>query len=262
MNPRRLHLSVSSILLIVALAACALSPTIAPSGSAGSTAASPTETTGSSAASGGCTNPYYPVPSGASWSYASSGGNLGAYTYTRMITASNDTGFTSSDQFSSGVSYVIKWNCQDGNLAALDAGSRSFSMATSKVKMTSDSITSDGYDIPASFETGKAWTDKVTVSGTVESNGKKETSQILNQSSCTAGGADTITVPAGTFSTVKATCSKNVVVSAIIQGKSTQLGANQESITSWYSQGVGFVKSVATGGSNNETIVLTQYKMP
>ena len=29
---------------------------------------------------------------------------------------------------------------------------------------------------------------------------------------------------------------------------------------SWYAKGVGFVKSVASGGSDNETIVLTQYK--
>ena len=101
----------------------------------------------------------------------------------------------------------------------------------------------------------------MTVTGLVESSGKQVTSQILNQLSCSAGGADTVTVPAGTFHTVKATCSKNIVVSAIVQGDTIKLSSNQENITSWYTKGVGFVKSVATGGSNNETIVLTEYKI-
>lgn len=56
LDPRRLHLIFSNILHIVILAACTQSPASAPSGS-----------TGSTAASGGCTNSYYPVPSGASW---------------------------------------------------------------------------------------------------------------------------------------------------------------------------------------------------
>ena len=126
MHPRRMQFVVISILLIGILAACAQPP-----------ASSPSASTGSTAASGGCTNAYYPVPSGASWSYASNGGNLGAYTYAVTVTAASDTGFTTSEQYSSGVNYIFKWNCQDGNLAALDAGSNSFSMTTSKVKMTS-----------------------------------------------------------------------------------------------------------------------------
>jgi hypothetical protein len=228
--------------------------------STGSTLAVPTQPV-SASASGGCSNAYYPIPSGASWSYASTGGNLGPYTYTETVTPTSDTGFTTSYQFSTGVNPSIKWSCQSGNLAALDAGAGSLSFTAMTATMTSETTTANGYTIPASFSKGNAWSQNVTATGTVTSNGRQVTSQISDQISCTAAGADTITVPAGTFDTAKATCTKNVVVSAIVQGKTMQLGASKENTTSWYAKGVGFVKSVATGGNNNETIVLTADKI-
>ena len=308
MDLRRLHLIVSTILLIFLLAACAQSRPSAPSGTAISTtavavntavpiksnpaptvvaptqpatttavavntpvptksnpaptAAAPTQPA-SATAGGGCANAYYPVPSGATWSYASSGStSVGNYTYTRTISAASDAGFTSGYQFSTGVNWLEKWTCQDGNLAELGSGAGSASMTTSTAKMTSTSVTADGYNIPATFYSGEAWSEDLTITGTVKSGTKEATSQIASRLNCTAGGAATITVPAGTFDTVMATCTKKVVVSAIVQGKSMQVGANQESITYWYAKGVGFVKSVATGGSDNETIVLTRYKLP
>ena len=295
MNTKHLHLIVSNILLIFILAACGPASTAStastPSGITGATAVVPENTAvptisvptpaaavpatsvptpaaaapttaASTSASGGCANAYFPVASGASWSYSSTGSGIGDYTYTHTITTVSDTGFTTNYQFSTGVNSTVKWNCQDGNLAALDAGAESFTMSTSKVKMTSNSVTADGYNIPATFDTGKTWSENVTVDGTVQASATQTVnSQIVSQISCTAAGADTITVPAGKFDTVKATCTKKVVVSAIVQGKAQPLNTNQENITYWYAKGVGFVQSVATGGSDNETIVLTQYKL-
>jgi len=177
------------------------------------------------------------------------------------IFAVSDTGFSTSYLFSNGVNSTIQWNCQNGNLAALDAGAESFSMSTSKIKMDSTSINETGYNIPASFDTGQTWSENVTVNATVTVSATRSVnSQISNQVTCSAGGTDTITVPAGTFDTVKAVCSKTMVVSAIMQGKTVPINTNHDNITSWYAKGVGFVKSVATGGSNNETVVLIQYK--
>ncbi len=285
MEKRRLYLIASNILLIAILAACSSStPSAAPGSTtvpatlAANTAApsnttaptntpAPTNTaapaaTSSTSGSGGCANAYYPVASGATWSYASTGSGIGNYTYTQTITTASDTGFTTSEQFSTGVNATVKWNCQAGNLAVLDAGANSFNMSTSKITLTSDSTTADGYNIPSSFASGKTWSEKVTTMGSVNSNGTKMgDSQITMQLSCTAAGTDTITVPAGKFDTVKATCTKSVVVSYTLQGTAVPLGSNQESITYWYAKGVGFVQSIATGGSDNETIVLTQYKL-
>lgn len=290
MDKKRLSIIVGSILVILLMMACNLFSGKTP-GSLASTAVSaastvvatesaPTATTAApatsapttpppaaliiSSASGSCANAYYPVISGATWSYSSTGStSVGDYTYTRVVSATTDTGFATTDQYSTGVNAVINWKCMDGNLAALDAGSTSFTMTTSKIKMTSDSITADGYNIPASFGTGATWAEKVTVDGTVVQNSSSKTvkSQIAAQLNCASAGADSVTVPAGTFDTVKATCMKNVVVSALVGGKATQLAANQENITYWYAKGVGYIKSVATGGTDNETIVLTSYKI-
>ncbi len=263
MGPRRFHLIVSNILLIVILAACAQSPASTSPG--GTTAPAentgvPTQPAGASA-SGGCANAYFPVTSGASWSYASSGNVLGAYTYTWTVSAVSDTGFTTSDQYSTGVNATIQWNCQDGNLAALDAGSNSLSMSTSKVTMTTNSVTAEGYNIPATFNSGATWSESVTANETVNSGTKSINSQIVILTNCSAAGADTVTVPAGTFNTVKATCNQTVAVSALVQGTAMPASAPVAvSVTDWYAKGVGLVKSVRTSTtSGTETIVLTQY---
>lgn len=281
MNLRSYHLIVGSVLFIVLMAACALS------GSGGVSIASPTSnataptqqvsapasiaatpvsvapTQSQNAPAGGaCANAYYPVLAGASHSYSSTGSAVGDYTYIVAISTVGDTGFTTSYQYSTGGNATVKWTCQAGNLAALDAGNSSLSFTTLKIKMDSNSVTADGYNIPASFDSGKTWSEKVTVKGTAEvTNGKTVDGQISSQFACSSAGTDSITVPAGKFDTVKATCDKTVIVSALEQGKLTRVGANHEYITYWYANGVGFVKSVATGGANNETVVLTQYKL-
>ena len=284
MSLRRLSLTISSILLIVVLFACAPSPTSAPSGSTSSpatltentvvatqpvstttvaenTAVPPTQPV-NTAASGGCTNAYFPVTSGNNWSYSSSGNVLGAYTYTWTVTDVSDTGFTTSNQYSSGVNATIKWNCQNGNLAELDAGSNSLSMSTSKVKMTTDSVTGEGYNIPADFSTGATWSESVTANETVISGTKTINSQIVILTNCSAAGADSITTTAGTFNTVKATCNQTVTVSALLQGTPMPATPVMVSVTDWYAKGVGLVKSVRTSAaSGTETIVLTQYKI-
>jgi hypothetical protein len=267
MKLRLNHLVVCIVLFVFILAACGKSPVSTPTVVATSASVTTNPTNSPSPteppASGGCSNTYFPVPSGASWSYSSSGGNLGDYTYTLSVSKTSETGFTLSEVFSTGVNYDIDWNCTDGNLAVLDAGAGSLTMSTSKVTMTSNSVKADGFNIPATFDTGKTWSENVTVEGSVvqKSTSKSVSSQISSQLNCSAVGTDSVTVPAGTFDTVKATCTKKVTVSYDISGKLTQIGANQENITYWFAKDVGFVKSVATGGSNNETIVLTQYKI-
>jgi hypothetical protein len=283
MNTKRFYLTASSILLIFILVACGpaatAAPTAVPATSIPATsvpataipatsvptpaAAAPTAALGASA-SGDCANAYYPVPSGTSRSFSSTGGSNGPYTYTQTVTTVSNTGFSTDYKASTGVAYTFKWTCQGGNLAALDAGPGSFAMSTSKVTMASDSVAAVGYNIPASFDSGATWSEDITVDGTVTqtATGKTEKSQIISQTSCTAAGTDSVTVPAGKFDTAKATCTKKVVLSFIVQGKSQPINSNTENNTYWYAKGVGFVKSIATGGSNNETVVLTEYKIP
>ena len=264
MNPRRFQLIVSCLVLFAVVAACSLSPASSPTGNTVSTAAATNQPV-SASSGGGCTNAYFPVSTGTNWAYSSSGSILGAYTYTWTVSDVGNAGFTTNNQYSTGVSSSIKWNCQNGNLAALDAGSTSLSVtnSSSTFKMTSNSITADGYNIPNTFDTGTTWAEKVTVDGTVQSGTKSENSQIVSNVSCSSAGAESVTVPAGTFDTVKATCNQTLGVSFLMQGTPVPAGApDTVSITDWYAKGVGLVKSVrASSLSGTETIVLTGYKV-
>jgi hypothetical protein len=264
MNSRRNQLIVSSLLLFAVVAACSTSPAGSSNGSTGSPAAATSQPT-STSASGECTNDYFPVSSGTTWSYSSGGGVLGDYTYSWTVADVSDAGFTTNDQSSlgTGTTSSVKWNCQGGNLAALDSGSNSLSLSTSKVIMTSTSVTAEGFNIPASFKSGNTWSEKVTAKGTVVSATKTVDVQIDSDLACSIAGDDTITVPAGTFDAVKTTCSDMVSVSELNQGTPMPAAApSTVNITNWYAKGVGLLKSVrvSTAGGT-ATSMLTQYKI-
>ena len=130
MNSRRSQLIVGSLLLIFVVAACSFSSAGKPGANTGGPAAA-----ANPPASGGCTNAYYPTSSGTSWSYSSRGSVLGPYTYTSTVADVSDGGFTVNNLSSlgGGTSSSVKWNCQNGNLAALDAGAGSLSVSTSPI---------------------------------------------------------------------------------------------------------------------------------
>jgi hypothetical protein len=261
MNSQRSQLVAGSLLLIFVVAACSFSPASKPAANTGAPAAA-----SNPPASGGCTNAYFPTTSGTSWSYSSRGSVLGDYTFTRKVADVSDSGFTINDLTSlgGGTSSSVKWNCQNGNLAALDSGAGSLSVSSSNVKITSTSVTADGYNVPNTFNTGTAWAEKVTVIGKVESGNQTMDSQIVSDLNCNAAGAESIQVPAGKFDTVKASCTETVGVSELLQGTPTPAGVPSTlDITNWYAKGVGLVKSVRVNNTtgNTTTVELTQYKI-
>ena len=252
MNSRHHRFILSSLLIIALLASCSQSPASAPPASTGSPAIA------------GCSNAYFPTSIGTSWSYSSSGSQQGGYTYTWTVTDLNDQGFTTSDQYSTGVNATIKWTCQNGNLSALNGGSDSLSLTSSKATLKSNSIASEGYNIPANFGSGNSWAEKVTVDGTITTSTSKTANvQIVTQLHCAIAGTETISVPAGKFDTVKAACTQTLSLSALVQGTAVPAGSPaKEGITNWYAKGIGLIQSVRSGTTNGtETIVLTQYSV-
>jgi hypothetical protein len=247
-----------------AVPAATLAATAVPSGGGG-------------IAGGGCANAYYPAASGDSWAYSSdsttpSGTSVLSYTYTTAVTAASQQGFTTSSQASTGVDTTVNWTCQNGNLAALDV--QGVTTATSKVTLTINSVSGVGYNIPAAFDAGQTWTETLTATATIQASPTKTVdAQIVSHLDCNGAGADKITLPVGNFDTVKAACSKTVIVSTVVQGKITPGSTIQENITYWYAKKVGLVKSVAMinpAGNNNgatatpvaiQTVTLTHYQV-
>ncbi len=258
MKSRRSHLIIGSLVLIFVAAACSFSSS--------GTSAAPNPPVAPAPASGGCSNTYFPTSSGSTWSYSSRGSALGPYTYTNTVADVSDTGFTVNmlSSLAQGTNSSVKWNCQNGNLAALDAGAGSLSVSTSKVKITSTSITADGFNVPNTFASGTTWSEKVTIIGTVQTGSRTLDSQIAADLNCTATGAESITVPAGTFDTVKATCTETIGIAEIIQATPIPAGAPSTlDITNWYAKGIGLVKSVRVNNTagGTTTVELTQYKI-
>ena len=75
---------------------------------------------------------------------------------------------------------------------------------------------------------------------------------------------NSITVPAGTFDTVKASCTETIGIAELVQATPIPAGATSDlDITDWYARGVGLVKSVRVNNTtgNTTTIELTQYKI-
>ena len=212
----------------------------------------------------GCRNAYYPVATGASWSYASRNGSQpGDDLFTRTIDAATSSDFTVTDRHAAGGMWMVKWLCHAGNLTALDPGAGRASLTTSNAAQSGADVTADGYVVPATFAGASPWSQKLTLQSPVQSNGKSVASSRIDATlQCSLGAAASISVPAGTFQAVSAACTKTVIVSAVAPGGTVQLGATQQSITYWYARGVGLVKSVATGGPANETLLLTSYHIP
>ncbi|MGB8214869.1 MAG: hypothetical protein WCE68_15045 [Anaerolineales bacterium] len=273
MKSQRIQILLGSALLILVLAACSGSPASTASGNkpipVGNTGNQPMHTAAAPTqaapvpSSGGCSNAYFPVSTGTNWSYSSSGNRLGAYTYTWTITDASDSGFTTHDVYSTGVTADLKWGCKDGNLTPLGAGADSLDYSTSKMKVTSQSITTDGYTVPSSFRDGKKWNFNLTDDSLVTSGTRSITSQMVQHYECSFAGTDSVTVPAGTFNTAKVICTEAVTESAILQGTPIPVGAPiTVNITDWYAKGVGEVQSVRTSiAGGTETIVLTKYNV-
>jgi len=283
MNSHRLYFITTTLILAFILAACGSPSTAVPTATpikvVGPAAtlpvaqtlpvaptAAPAQTV-SASSRGGCTNAYYPLSSGATWSYASTGSITGDYTYTETLSGLSDTGFMTNDAFSIGATRTVTWSCDSGNLTSLATGSGNASVSSSSMTLTIDSVNATGYIIPADFTDGKIWSEDVTLNGTlVQGSDQKGTTVSENKVDCTTAGIDKVTVPAGTFDTVKITCHTNLDTTVTLIGKIS--GTTGKPITTvldstqWYAQGVGLVQMVNSGDLVNETIQLTNYSIP
>ena len=205
----RLYLVTTTLILSFTLAACGSPSTVVPTstpikviGPAATLPVTSTLPVTPTAAltpivSAGCTNAYFPVSSGATWSYDSTGSLAGDYTYTRTLSGLSDTGFTTIDVFGT-ITRTVTWSCDSGNLTSLATASSNALVSSSSMKMTVDSVNATGYVIPNAFTDGKTWSENLMVNGTAV-QGKGEPSTVVSEvtTGCTTAGAERVKGPAG-----------------------------------------------------------------
>ena len=93
---------------------------------------------------------------GATWDYKITGPVSDTFTHTILSVESD--GFTEQDQFGTGVTRQGKWQCDDGNLIALNpSGGSSASVSTEGVSVDFETTAQGGVTLPASLTAGDTW---------------------------------------------------------------------------------------------------------
>ena len=278
---KRIFTPIGVLLITIFLVACSPSlnssplaseatETQVPSAVPTETAVAPTVTTEGvvkpPAAEGSlCTNAYYPVRDDATWTYKSTGGPAGEYSFTDTITAVRADGFTLSTQIGD-LTRTQEWTCGPEGLAALQLGGAPAAMLNAQnIQLDLNISNASGVTFPREITPGDLWQQNLDVEGNVKVANEEGAAKGTAQMSFNAVGNESVTVPAGTFEALKIEIDTTLNVNVAYQGLSLPVTFSG-SHTYWFVQNVGWVKATGTGSvfgtSFTETTELQSYNIP
>lgn len=269
---KRIFRTIPNLLLLMAfISACSLPGNATPTATIlvteepqATEPASPSDAT-PAAAEGLCTNAYYPIREGATWSYQSTGSPAGDYGYIDTVTSVRADGFTLSSQFE-GVTRTQEWTCKPEGLVALQLGGPSTATLNTQNMQLNLSVNNvSGVTFPSEITTGKEWQHMLEFEGELDIAGTPAEASGAAESNFTALGTESVTVPAGMFDAMKIQVDSTITINASFQGVSMPVAFTGKYIF-WFAQGVGPVKASGTGEiagtSFTETIELQSYNLP
>jgi hypothetical protein len=212
-----------------------------------------------------CTNTYYPVREGATWTYKSMGGPAGEYSFTDTITSVRDGGFTLSTQIGD-LTRTQEWTCTAEGLAALQLGGAPAAMLNSQnIQLNLDINNATGVTFPNQINPGDEWQQTLEVTGNVIAMNEEAEATGNVQMSFAAIGNEGVTVPAGTFEALKVEVDVVLNIDATYGGITLPVSFSGD-YTYWFAPGVGWVKASGTGSvlgsSFNDTTELQSYNIP
>jgi len=220
----------------------------------GSTSASPTQGSVGPVVTGqtACDNPYFPMRSGATWTFAT---DTGALTWTitgvtgDQTTADADMEFKSSD-----ISGVYHWHCTPDGLVSYDFASLTGQSGTVSFNVTNHS----GTWLPQADKlvTGATWDNAFTLSGVDSSSGTSFSDTQTKHFTLVAIEPQDVLGKTLDALHIEATGQTDVT--------STGAGAVSLPTTDSYflASGVGPVKFVSTFSGTSSTTTLTSYSIP
>ena len=262
--------TILSLLLVMIFAtACSLPGNETPTQTVSATGTEPPLTPESNetpaAGEGLCANAYYPVREGATWSYKSTSGPAGDFSFTDTITSVREDGFTLTSQFDD-LTRTQEWACKPEGLVALQLGGPSAATLNTQdmqLNLTVNNVS--GVTFPSQITTGDQWQHALEFEGELDIAGTPAEATGSAQSNFSALGIENVTVPAGTFDAMKIQVDSTITINATFQGVSMPV-AFSGTYTFWFAQGVGWVKASGTGEvvgtSFTETIELQSYNIP
>ena len=276
MEQKKIHRVFSALLIIIFLTACsAPSPTETqtantpvPQATSNEVATNPppsAENATPITIEGFCTNAYYPVRKGTTWSYKSKGGPAGEYSFTDTITSVRQDGFTLSTQIGD-LTRTQEWTCTSEGLSALQLGGAPAAMLNSQnIHLDLDVQNASGVTFPRQMNPGNQWQQSADVKGNASvANQEAETTGTV-QMNFAAVGNEGVTVSAGTFDALKINVDVTLNLKAAYEGITLPVTFSGK-YTYWFVQDVGWVKASGTGNvlgsSFSETTELQSYSLP
>jgi hypothetical protein len=261
---KKQFISLAAAALTLAALACnfgANPPSAAPTeNAAGKPLPAPTEFPTAPQPAVECANPYLPVVAGATWNYKMTGST--ADSFTRSIIAADEKSFTDQDAFDVGVARQGKWECEGGNLKALNpSNGASASVNTENVAVDFQTTASSGITLPAAIRPGDAWEQTLTLEGSQTVNGLEMPAKNDFKNTCKAAGLESVTVEAGTFNAMRVDCATTMSLSLNMQGVPLDMTLNLNG-TNWYAENIGLVKSTSSGQDFESVIELISYSIP
>ena len=265
MKPIKLEIMIAAGVLILSALACNLgsqAPTeVTQPQEVSSTEAAPQQDQSSSNDSAGaCDNPYSPIVQGATWNYNMTGGV--ADTFVHSIVSIEADSFTEQDVFGTGITRTGYWSCDDGALTMLDPRSDTTgTVAIDKVTADFKTTSASGITLPATLNPDDEWEQAITLEGTEDIGGNQIPAKNEFSNSCKAIGAESVTVPAGTFDAMRVDCQTTMNIT-ITMANTPVTTALTFSTSSWFVENIGLVKESKTGDSVDSVIELTSYNIP
>ncbi len=179
-----------------------------------------------------CGNPYYPVVDGALWYFSGPQGE-----FINSLSVGEDGAFTITAQGQNN-NFTIEGKCSQDGISLVDAPGDSLSYEGEAGSSSMSTTAIEGMTLPNDMKVGDSWSQTLDVS--VSSDGDPIRYTITMDYSIP--GSEVVTVPAGTFTTLK------------IEQSSTLNESPASFQTLWYAQGVGPVKSDIEGVGVSELI--------
>src|SRR5215216_3993553 len=273
MQQKKMYIRISVLLITIFLAACSAPPTNPQSTTTtptmltetASVATATVESATPVAEQSLCTNLYYPVRQGATWTYKSTGGPAGEYSFTDTITSVRDDGFTLSTQTGS-LTRTQEWTCSAEGLTALQLGGAPAAMLNSQnLQLNLDVKNSNGVTFPRQMNPEDQWQQSVDVDGSVVVANEQGTGSGNAQMNFQAVGNESVTVPAGTFDAMKVQVDTTLNITVAYEGLSLPVKFSG-TYTYWFALDVGWVKASGTGSmmgtSFSEMTELQSYNLP
>lgn len=212
-----------------------------------------------------CTNTYFPVREGATWSYQSTGNPTGNYNFTDTITSVRDDGFTLTSDFD-GLTRIQEWACQPEGLVALQLGGpTAATLSSQEMLLTLEPKNVTGVTFPTAIAAEDQWQHTLEFEGQMEIAGQSGSAEGTTQTNFRATGMESVSVPAGTFDAMKIQMESVFSVTVNYQGLNVPV-AFTATYMYWFAPNVGWVKAVGNGEiagqSFTETIELQSYNIP